>query len=48
MKFVEYGLKNSVSVGSNSASHILDRYRNVNQENVTPTRSSIHGSHLIP
>ena len=47
MKFVEYGLKNSASVGSNGASHILDRYRNVNQENVTKSRSSIHGSDLI-
>ena len=32
-KFVEYGLKNSVSVGSDGSLHVLSGCRNVNQEN---------------
>ena len=47
MKFVEYGLKNSVPVGSNGSLHVLSGCRNVNQENVTESGSSIHGYALI-
>ena len=47
MKFVEYGLKNSVLVGSNGSLHVLSGYRNVNQENVCESGSSIHGYALI-
>ena len=47
MNFVEYGLKNSVSVGSDGSLHVLSGYRNVNQENGCGTGSFIHGYAFI-
>ena len=47
MKFVEYGLKNLVPVGSKGSLHVLSGCRNVNQENVSGNGSSIHGFAFI-
>ena len=47
MKFVEYGLKNSVPVDPNGSLHVLSGCRNVNHENVSESRSSIHGQTFI-
>ena len=47
MKFVEYGLKNLVPVGSNGSLHVLSGCRKVNQENVSGSGSSTHGLALI-
>ena len=47
MNFVEYGLKNSVPVGSIGSLHVLSGCRNVNHENVSESRSSIHGQAFI-
>ena len=47
MNFVEYGLKNLVSVGSDGSLHVLNGYRNVNQEDGWGTRSFIHGHAFV-
>ena len=47
MKFVEYGLKNSVPIDPNGSLHVLSGCRNVNYENVSESRSSIHGQAFI-
>ena len=47
MKFVEYGLKNSVPIGSNGSLHVLSGCRNINHENVSLSQSSIHGQTFI-
>ena len=47
MKFVEYGLKNLVPVGSDGLLHVLSGCRNVNQENVCESGSFIHGHAFI-
>ena len=42
MNFVEYGLKNLVSVGLDGSLHVLSGYRNVNEENGCENGSFIH------